>query len=274
MEANLENLFEGLSNDNDYPSDFSLNIIQNILWKCGEFEVLYPEPYVMRNAITNFFKTHKWSFLKMYNATLLTYNAIHNYDRTETETIETTRQNEKLGNVLSTTSEENEGMDTTSVQGTNTDTDSGSDTVSSSISNNRTGRITETNGRAAYNSSAYSPTDNKVTEYGVKANNEWSDGVTDASTGTETTAHGKVTTRDKDESETVSYGKQTTTTYSDEHNDTDNGTENVQRSLTVQGNIGVMSSQNMLLQEFNVALVNIYNIIADIFGDELCVCTF
>ena len=83
------NLFDGLH----LPAEWELsknNCIDQILLQCACFEILYPDPVFLQQAITIWSTTQEnvWS---KYAATLtLEYNPIHNYDRTETETIQRT----------------------------------------------------------------------------------------------------------------------------------------------------------------------------------------
>lgn len=83
------NLFDGLN----LPAEWSLskeNCIDQILLQCACFEILYPDPVFLQQAITIWSKTQENVWIK-YAATLnLDYNPIHNYDRTEEETINRT----------------------------------------------------------------------------------------------------------------------------------------------------------------------------------------
>ena len=57
--------------------------IDNIMLECGEFEVLYSDPYFMRSAIGIWSKKHYRTFEKWAAALALEYNPLENYDRTE-----------------------------------------------------------------------------------------------------------------------------------------------------------------------------------------------
>lgn len=74
------NLFSNLS----VPSSVDSNtLINNILLRGGEFETFIPVPDLLESAIGLW--STKWSrtFTKWADALSLTYNPIHNYDRTE-----------------------------------------------------------------------------------------------------------------------------------------------------------------------------------------------
>jgi len=73
------NLFEGL----DILGIEKDLLINTILLRCGEFEVLYSNLPFFKNAITLWNDKHRRTFEKWINAINLQYNPIHNYDRTE-----------------------------------------------------------------------------------------------------------------------------------------------------------------------------------------------
>ena len=58
-------------------------LIDNILLRAGEFEVLYSNPFVYQNAIGVWSDKHKRTFEKWVNALSMEYNPIENYDRKE-----------------------------------------------------------------------------------------------------------------------------------------------------------------------------------------------
>ena len=82
-------------------------------------------------------------------------------------------------------------------------------------------------------------------------------------------------TRDDDTaSTTTTYGKTETgtdaTTYGREIDSTESGSH----ELHVHGNIGVMSSQNMIQQERDIALFNVYDIIIESFKQRFCIMVY
>ena len=58
-------------------------LIDNILLRAGEFEVLYSNPFVYQSAIGVWSDKHKRTFEKWVNALSMEYNPIENYDRKE-----------------------------------------------------------------------------------------------------------------------------------------------------------------------------------------------
>ena len=58
-------------------------LIDNILLRAGEFEVVYANPFFFQNAIGAWSDKHNKTFEKWVNALSLEYNPIENYDRME-----------------------------------------------------------------------------------------------------------------------------------------------------------------------------------------------
>lgn len=58
-------------------------LIDNILLRAGEFEVLYSNPFTYQSAIGVWSDKHKRTFEKWVNALSMEYNPIENYDRKE-----------------------------------------------------------------------------------------------------------------------------------------------------------------------------------------------
>lgn len=58
-------------------------LVDSIILRGGEFEVLYAEPEFYKQAINAFFRKHNRTFTKWYEALQLEYNPLENYDRME-----------------------------------------------------------------------------------------------------------------------------------------------------------------------------------------------
>lgn len=59
-------------------------LIGELLAQCAEFEILYPDPEIMKLTVGYWSSTMLPIWQKLYNTTILDYNPISNYDRTET----------------------------------------------------------------------------------------------------------------------------------------------------------------------------------------------
>lgn len=80
MDANNTDLFLHLSLPSDIDKDA---VIDNILLRGGEFEVMYSNPYLMRDSLVSWSKKWHWTFEKWAKAVKLQYEPIENYDRYE-----------------------------------------------------------------------------------------------------------------------------------------------------------------------------------------------
>lgn len=58
-------------------------LINHMLMKCGEFEVLYANPMFLKSAIGNWSKVYQRTFEKWVEGLDVEYNPIENYDRIE-----------------------------------------------------------------------------------------------------------------------------------------------------------------------------------------------
>lgn len=89
----LLNVPEGLTKD---------TLVNNILLRSSEFEVLYPDPDFMKSAIGDFSNAWQSTFERWVNALALEYNPLENYDRKEDWT--DTRNGHNSGTTSGTTS--------------------------------------------------------------------------------------------------------------------------------------------------------------------------
>ena len=80
MQSRNDNLFSKMNLPVGIDKD---TLIDNILLRAGEFEVLYSNPFVYQNAIGVWSDKHKRTFEKWINALSMEYNPIENYDRKE-----------------------------------------------------------------------------------------------------------------------------------------------------------------------------------------------
>lgn len=74
------NIFEGFSVPEGIDRDIAIN---TILLQNAEFEILYPDFDIMRNAIGWWSESRRYTWQHMYNTTTVEYNPIENYDRNE-----------------------------------------------------------------------------------------------------------------------------------------------------------------------------------------------
>lgn len=179
---------------NHYPSLFELMQLpdgvdmetarDNILFQCGELELVYSEPSFLRALIGNWSKRRAYKWKTLQGTTTLEYNPIENYDRQEEWSDEESGTSKADGN--------------TSTSGNSLDKKKGFEG----------GDLVETSG------------------------------TSDSSTA-QTSSTGSSSTKSK-------------------------------HSGCVHGNIGVTTSQQMLMSERDVANFSIYDVIAQDFAREFC----
>lgn len=81
-----QTLFDDMQLPEGIDKDLTVN---EILLRCADLELIYPDWNFMKYAIEHWSKVNAWSFAKMYDTTQLSYNPIWNKDGTITEEAET-----------------------------------------------------------------------------------------------------------------------------------------------------------------------------------------
>ena len=208
-------------------------LCDNIMLQGGEFEVLYADPSFMRNAIGMWSKKCYNTFLKWVTAQNIEYNPLENYDRIEGWT-------DQLNRGTSSSARRDSG---------NTRTFNNQDKRTLDTEDKRTldTSITSEDQVSAYDSSTYQPSAKNTTD----------------NDGTDTLDHTGT--------DTVDYSG----TIKDEYGEGTSGSEKENSKTThdgrVHGNIGTLTSQKMLSDEYEVARFNIIEQITDMFILEFCI---
>lgn len=256
-------------------------LVNTILLEYGECETLYANPVFVEFAITSWFARHRWNLDKMWRVANLEYNPIHNYDRTE-ETTTNYGKTEKTdyGKVDTvqygkTDTLSRNTMDTTNYGKTTETANTGKDTVSGNgaiTEDKYTGTTTTTHSVAAFNSSGYSPSSQDIEQPNT-------DHTQKSSTNSETTHGHKITVTDS-ESDNIKHTGSDTSTAGGSDTDTLSGSDTVTSggmdtiSIRAFGNIGVTTSQHMLLSEIQLAHWNFYFDVATMLASDLLLCTY
>lgn len=247
-------LFELLSLPEGIDKD---TVVADILQTSSEFEVMYSSPQFIHDSIRYWSKKWFWTFDKWIKAINIEYQPLNNYDRHEEWTDDNVHVDDDLVKSKRTTNQTNDGN--SSIDRIENVTSSGSTSGDGSIATNTTGNQTDEKTVSAFDSSSYSP----------KEKNEM-----DRSENVSTTTH--------DES-TVDNSSDMSGADDEKHHDETKGTDdydetrgnkgsfnNIHKGY-MYGNIGVTSSQDMLQQELDVAMFNLYDRITDIFIQEYCI---
>ena len=219
-------------------------LINNILLRGGEFEVVYSNPDFYKSAIGLWSNKHYRTFEKWINALNIDYNPLENYDRMEEWTDSGSRTN----------------TGTVSDSGTRTNTGTVSDT--GSITNTGT-QSTNTTGKDNFTGSGNSTNTDEISAYNSASFQNDKKNTTNSSNSSETNTTTNSTRTDN-------------LTESNSNTRTDNLSEktNSNRIGRAHGNIGVTTSQQMLQSELDIAKWNIYEQITDLFLSEFCIMVY
>ena len=171
-------------------------LVNNILLRSGEFEVMYADPDFMKDAIGMFSDTWQPTFERWVNALSIEYNPLENYDRKE------------------------------DWSDTRNSSESGSTSGSSSSSTSGTTSSTTTNKVSAYDAGDALTTRDQAQTYGADGSSS-----SGSSSGTS--------------SSKISEG--------------------AKHDGRIHGNIGVTTSQQMLISELDLGYWNVYEKITDLF---------
>ena len=230
MHLNNDDLFSLLALPEGIDKD---TLVENILLRGGEFEVVYSDPNFMQYAIGSW--SRKWyrTMEKWITALNLEYNPLENYDRME----DWTDTGNKGNNLTRTLNNKDKRTLNTEDKETRNTTDT--TTYNSTM--------TDTKEVSAFDSSQYQPSEKDT---GAHTGNDTIKG-----TGTDTFNHTGTDTMDH--SGTI----------------TDKGIENTKDTHAgrIHGNIGVTTSQQMLEAELDIAKWNIYEQITDLFLTEFII---
>lgn len=252
-----DTVLDGMNYPDKFTDDDKTTFIENLLMETAELEILYPDVKFMMTAIRAWSRKEKPVWDKLYETTILEYNPIWNKDGTVTET-------ETIGREGTESSTENT-------------TGSGSESTSNKV--DTTGTMDNTGSRATKSETA---TTTKVIDesnhyvYGFNSDSasqdEKSDGESNTTgsgtaTGTETSGDHETRTG----SETGSGSKTSSSTNdikrAGEHEET------TQRTNTriEKGNIGVTTTQSMIVEEREVDLFNLIDVMIESFKKRFCI---
>lgn len=226
----------------------SSKLVNTILAKGAEFEVLYGDPHFIKDMIGIWSDRWYSTFDRWSKALAIEYNPLENYDRLESWSDAGTRG--KTGNKDSSSSI---NTFSTNVNKENQIDNGSSNTVSGTVNKHDT---TNEHSVSAYDSVAYQPESKDHDTGGVSSNT--------ASTNinkNDRSGSGSSNTADS------SIGKNTESDRESENNSS-------LHAGRIHGNIGTLTSQSMLQAELDVSRFNLYDEAADLFLQEFCVYTY
>lgn len=263
-------------------------LTDNIMLELGELELLYNDPNMMKFAIGRWSAKELKKWEDLYKTTVLEYNPIENYNRTEdftdAEARDLSKNNTQTRNLAGTDSQTRNlagsNNETRNLAGTALETrdlTTGIVGVTDTTDNDVQGG-TNTNKKevSAYNTATLATESLDTATLGATNNKtvhtETSQTGTDAGTvNTATTDAGTVNTATTDTG-TVNTTTSDAGTIADAGTDT--GTVELRRTGNAKGNIGVTTTQQMIEQERNVVLFNVYDYIVESFKKRFCILVY
>ena len=275
---NFDNtLFDKMIFPSQFTPDDKQTTIGNILADCAEFELLYADFDFLKNMIELWSKLNIPVWQRIYTASLMEYNPIENYNRTEIETITDDKTESHTGTDTTTISgnrtETNSGTDTTTISENRTETNSGTDTTTTTGNSTETnsGTDTETNKQTAYDSNLQYVHDSSDLAHGHTI------GIN--SSGSNATAYGHSIGETSSGSNATAYGHSIGETSSGSnalaHGEIITNEGEITRENHTSGNIGVTTSQQMLEQEIEISSkLNVINIIVQSFKTRFCILVY
>lgn len=251
------------------PTELDKDLLtDNIMLELGELELLYNDPDMMKFAIGRWSSKDLKKWEDLYTTTVLDYNPIENYNRTDDFTDNETRD-------LATSNTETRNLagsnnETRNLAGTGLET---RDLATGVVGNTNTSDVDVETGAnsvlketAAFNNPTL-VTANLDTETRGTTNTK-TVGTNTTQTGTDTGTVGNATT----DTGTVNNAMTDTGTIADVG--TNNGTVELKKVGNSKGNIGVTTTQQMIEQERNVVEFNIYDYITESFKKRFCILVY
>lgn len=243
-------LFDGLT----FPAGINKDTaIDEILLKCGEFEVVYSDITFMKSAIEHWGKKNYRTFDKWVQALAIEFDPLYNYDRFE----EYTDAKVTAGSSRNSVTNETTGASVSSAGSKSETEGKKSDQSMSQTSTGTDGSSGTQRDVSAYDSATYEP---REKETGTSSSTADGNGIA-MSTGKESGE-----SKDLTNSTNMTSGK-----GSQVGSETTSGTEQTKHTAHLYGNIGVTTSTQMLEDFLRVERFNIYEQLADMFVLEFVI---
>lgn len=273
------------------PQGMDALILENLIEvKAGELYPYYQVPDRVQKNTEYWFQRKLPQFQRMYDALMQEYNPLENYNRIEdgntdpdlirVETPDITKiETPDITRVEIPDLKKVEEPDITRTENRNSETEgsiksskNGSDSIITTTSGKNNN--TETRNVSAYDSAAYVPRD-QIVNQGSNSGKEDRQGATEetssdnaAGTATDKATATETGTRTYTETGTRTYTENGTRTDRETGTRTHTEKGTTKTHLHARGNIGVTTSQQMLQEELEIRLYDLYEVIADLWiGD-------
>ena len=238
------------------PSDINKSeLVDMILYECRELTVTVITPTIIKRAIELWSKKNIYYWNELQKTMHYSYNPIENYDRHEKTTDK--YNNKNTSREQGTTKIDQLGETTTEHTGTSTDVQSGSKTTTNVQSGSKT--TTDELTVSAYNSNTLEP---RETHTITETPTDYTNTVTETPTDYTVTTTPNLTDKTTPKLQTIETPNLTNTI--------DGNGDNTRESY-IHGNIGTVSTQDMILQQRNVIDISLHMVIVNSFKNEFCI---
>lgn len=232
-------------------------------------------PSIIQNAVVNWYNTHKYQYETLYNTTLLKYEPLQNYDRTEevTDNTERTGTDDTTFGSRTDTSKTNNTTNIGAQDNTNTDNETTKiGTINTETNSSTSKKGSESNEKevAPYDSENYYNQEKDTLSFNNRTDTNNSTTITNARTDTRTNTNNEKVGAREDTAE--SSTSNTFGGHTDETNRKEN--ETYTHKSHMYGNIGVTTSQQMLQSEREVAYFNFVSIVAHDIIKLIAICIY
>lgn len=245
-------------------------LVDSIIMEAGELPVVYPDAGLFKRLLGRWSVRKKPQWTRFKAACDVEYDMLSNYDRMETETVEKEIEGERektnTGTVSINGTLEQDGT-IEDVYSNDTTVDyTGDSTVDHTGTETNAPATTQTRNVNAYDTAALVPTETMV----MSGNEIRTDNLKD-----------KETRNLKDVTDADSTNTRTLDTLDTSHTTTENNlmeyeehidADTTERTLHAYGNIGTLTSQQMLQSELDIVpQLDVYKVIVSDFVDAFCI---
>lgn len=232
-------------------------------------------PSILQNVIVNWYNSHKYQYETLYKTTLLKYEPLQNYNRTE-EVEDTTNRTGTDDTTFGSRTDTSTTNNTTNIgaqDNTNTDNETtkiGKINTETNSSTSKKGSESNEKEVAPYDAETYYNQEKNTLSFTNRSDTNESTTTTDARTDTRTNTNTEKVGARIDTTESS-----TSNTFGG-HTDATNRNENETYAHTshIYGNIGVTTSQQMLEAEREVAYFNFVSMVAHDIIKLIAICIY
>ena len=246
-------------------------LVQNILAETAELEVLYPNPVVLKNLIGVWSAKQIDVWNKLYQTTQYEYDPIENYNRYETGSENGTGSTTHSGTDTSTEAIMHGGSDGRTEAITHGGSDGRSEATMYGGTDTVTGADTKTHYVAGYDA----PTPTAQDDGLFKQTKDLDSAETTTTYGrTENMQETKNYGSTENVQETKNYGETISKTGGVTHGESIATTNQGGHTLHAHGNIGTTTTQQLIREQREIDLFNLYDIITEDFKMRFCILVY